>query len=103
MRVFILVTLSLFLGILLFLKGELEEAKQASNEIQVHYFTQEYVITKMTEDRCYGKAADDKEIFFKKELVQLPSGSKLKVDDRVIVYFENGKRTDGVLKVEKEN
>jgi lipopolysaccharide export system protein LptC len=98
MRVIILILLTLFLGLLVFLKVEMNEAKQASNVVEKEYFTQEYIITKIDDAGYYGKAENDERIFFKKEHV--PAGSVLKVNDPVVIYFEKDERIDGVVKVE---
>ena len=98
MRAFILILLTVFLGILVFLKVEMNEAKQASDVVEKEYFTQEYIITKIDDDGYYGKSEDDKGIFFKKELV--PTEIKLEVHDPVLIYFEKSERIDGVVKVE---
>lgn len=100
MRVFILILLTLFLGLLVFLKLELNDANEASNEAKKEYFTQEYIITDSNNSGYYGKDANGKSIYFKKEY--LPAGLKLQVEDTVIVYFEKGERIDGLLKVEKK-
>ena len=100
MRIFILILLTLFLGLLVFLKIELNHANKASNEIKQEYFTQEYTITDFNEAGYYGKAANGKRIFFKEKY--LSSEVDLQIEDTVIIYFEKGERIDGLLKVEKK-
>lgn len=100
MRVFILILLTLFLALLVFLKLELNDANKASNEIKQEYFTQEYIIKDIDDSGYYGQAENGKNIYFKKEYIS--PGLTLQIEDIVIVYYEKGKRIDGLIKVEKK-
>jgi len=100
MKAFILFLLTLFLGLLIFLKLEMNDATRAANTIKKEYTTQEYMITDIDDSGYYGKDENGKTIFFKKE--HLPAGQKLKLDDTVVIYFEKDERKDGLVKVEKK-
>ncbi|WP_423410607.1 hypothetical protein AABM38_12060 [Heyndrickxia sp. MSNUG] len=100
MKAFILFLLTLFLGLLIFLKLEMNEATRADNTIKNEYTTQDYMITEIVDSGYYGKDEDGKTIFFKRE--HLPAGQKLELDDTVVIYFEKDVRKDGLIKVEKK-
>lgn len=100
MKAFILFLLTLFLGLLIFLKLEMNEATRAANTIKKEYTTQDYMITEIVDSGYYGKDEDGKTIFFKRE--HLPAGQKLELDDTVVIYFEKDVRKDGLVKVEKK-
>ena len=100
MKALILFLLTLFLGLMIFLRLEMNDATKAVNMVKEEYITQEYKITEINNVGYYGKDETGKTIFFKKEL--LPADEKLKTEDTVIIYFDKGERKDGVVKVEKK-
>jgi hypothetical protein len=100
MKVFILCLLTLFLGLLIFLKLEMNEATKASKTVSNDYTIQEYMITDIDDSGYYGKDDSGKTIYFKKD--HLPSGQKLKLEDIVVIYFVKDERKDGLVKVEKK-
>ncbi|MEH7884981.1 hypothetical protein V7654_11750 [Bacillus sp. JJ1609] len=100
MKVFILFLLTLFLGLLIFLKLEMNEATEAANTVTNEYSTQEYMITDIDDSGYYGKDENGKTIYFKKDY--LPSGQKLELEDTVVIYFVKDERKDGLVKVEKK-
>lgn len=100
MKAFILLLLTLFLGLLIFLKFEYNAATKTAINVEKEYFTQEYTIIKIDESGYYGKNEDGKSIYFKKE--HLPDGQNLQVDETVLVYFNKHERRDGLVKVEKK-
>lgn len=100
MKRLILFLLTLFLGLLIFLKLEMNEATKASNTVTNEYTAQEYKITDIDDSGYYGKDDGGKTIYFKKE--HLPSGQKLKLEDTVVIYFVKDERKDGLVKVEKK-
>jgi hypothetical protein len=100
MKALILFLLTLFLGLLIFLKLEMNDATKAANKVKQEYITQEYEITEIKKDGYYGKNETGKTIFFKKE--HLPADEQLKTEDTVLIFFEKSERKDGVVKVEKK-
>lgn len=100
MKTFILILLTLFLGVLIFLKLEMNDATKAVNKVNNEYTTQEYMITDLDDSGYFGKDEAGKTIYFKKE--HLPAGQKLEIKDIVIIYFEKDERRDGLVKVEKK-
>lgn len=99
MRVLLLLLLTLLLGMMVYLKFEMEEARQVSNELETVYFTQEYTINKVDSSGYYGESGDGKSIYFKKEKVA--AYQKIKNGDAVILYFDKSGRIDGPVKIEK--
>lgn len=101
MRVFVLFLLTLLLGMMIYLKLEMDEARDASNQVKAEFFTEEFIITKIDDSGYHGVSHNGKSIYFKKE--KLESGARVKIDDTVILYFEKSERVDGLVKVEKKN
>jgi hypothetical protein len=99
MRVLLLFLLTLLLGLMVFLKFEMDEARQISNEVKIEYFTEEYTINKVDSSGYYGESADGKSIYFKKEKVT--AYQKIKNGDAVILYFDKSGRIDGPVKIKK--
>jgi hypothetical protein len=99
MRVLLLILLTLFLGVMVYLNFELYEANKVSNEIETKYFTEEYTINKADESGFYGESTDGKSIFFKKEKVS--ASQSIKKGDTVLLYFDKSRRIDGPIKIEK--
>ena len=97
MKVFVLLSLTMLLAALLYLDFKLTSVNQVSDVVQKDYLEHEYIITKKDETGYYGKSTDGLRIYFKKEKVT--PGHELKVDDHIIVYFEED-RKDGLVKVE---
>jgi hypothetical protein len=101
MRVFVLFLLTLLLGMMIYLKLEMDEARNASNKVKAEFFTEEFTITQIDDSGYQGVSHNGKRIYFKKE--KLESGEKVHIDDTVILYFEKSERVDGLVKVEKKN
>ena len=99
MRVLFLFLLTLLLGLMIYLKVEMDEAKRASNETETQYFTEEYTISKRDGSGYYGASSDGKSIYFKKEKV--PAQEKIQSGDSVLVYFDKSGRIDGPVRIEK--
>lgn len=99
MRVLFLFLLTMLLGLMIYLKVEMDEAKRASNEAETEYITEEYTISKSDDSGYYGASSDGKSIYFKKEKV--PSQEKIQSGDSVIVYFDKSGRIDGPVKIVK--
>jgi hypothetical protein len=99
MRVLLLFLLTLLLGLMVFLKFEMDEARKVSNEVETDYITEEFIINKSDDSGFYGKSTDGKSIYFKKEKV--PAYLKIQSGDSVLVYFDKSGRIDGPVKVEK--
>ncbi|WP_226674623.1 hypothetical protein [Mesobacillus jeotgali] len=99
MRVLMLFLLTLLLGLMVFLKFEMDEARQVSNEVETHYFTEEYTINKVDSSGYYGESSDGKSIYFKKEKVK--AYQNIENGDAVILYFDKSGRIDGPVKIEK--
>ncbi|MBT2661048.1 hypothetical protein [Bacillus sp. ISL-45] len=99
MRVLLLFLLTILLGLMVFLKFEMDEAQQISNEVETQYFTEEYTINKVDSSGYYGESTDDKRIYFKKE--KLTAYQIIKNGDAVIVYFDKSGRIDGPVKIKK--
>lgn len=101
MRVFVLFLLSLILGMMIYLKLELDEARDVSNQVKAEFFTEEFIITQIDDSGYYGVSHNGKNIYFKKE--KLESAASFNIDDTVILYFEKSERIDGLVKVKKKN
>ncbi|MBS8264047.1 hypothetical protein DYI25_06320 [Mesobacillus boroniphilus] len=99
MRMLFLFLLTLLLGLMIFLKFEMNEARKVSDEVETVYFTEEYTINKTDESGYYGESTDGKSIYFKKEKV--PANENIKSGDSVLVYFDKSGRIDGPVKIEK--
>lgn len=100
MKVFVLFLLSLLLGMMIYLKFEMDEARKVSNEIEVEYLTEEYTIKKVGESGYFGENEEGKSIYFKSEKVV--THSSLQIGNKVIVYFDKSGRIDGPVKIEKK-
>jgi hypothetical protein len=101
MRVFVLFLLTLILGMMIYLKLEMDEARNATSQVKAEFFTEEFTITQIEDSGYHGVSRNGKSIYFKKE--KLESGEKVHKDDTVILYFEKSERVDGLVKVEKKN
>jgi hypothetical protein len=101
MRVLLLFLLTLLLGLMVFLKFEMDEARQVSSEVEIQYFTEEYTINKVDNSGYYGESADGKSIYFKKEKVK--AFQNIENGDAVILYFDKSGRIDGPVKIEKKD
>jgi hypothetical protein len=101
MRVFVLFLLTLILGMMIYLKLEMDEARDASNQVKAEFFTEEFIITQIDESGYHGVSHNGKSIYFKKE--KLESGARVNLDDTVVLYFDKSERVDGLVKVEKKN
>lgn len=99
MRVLLLFLLTLLLGLMVFLKFEMDEARQVSSEVETQYFTEEYTINEVDNSGYYGESLDGKSIYFKKEKVK--TYQKIESGDTVILYFDKSGRIDGPVKIEK--
>lgn len=99
MRVLFLFLLTLLLGLMIFLKFEMDDARKVSNEVETEYFTEEYLINKIDDSGYHGASTDGKSIYFKKEKV--PANDKIKIGDSVLLYFDKSGRIDGPVKIEK--
>ncbi|WHX38489.1 hypothetical protein QNH36_12285 [Mesobacillus sp. AQ2] len=98
MRALVLFLLTLFLGLMIFLKIEMSDARKSSNEVKYDYFTEEYKISKVDSSGYFGEG-NGKTIYFKKEKVQ--TGVNIETGDKVTVYFDKSGRIDGPVKIEK--
>ncbi|MBT2692016.1 hypothetical protein [Bacillus sp. ISL-55] len=99
MRVLLLFLLTLLLGLMVFLKFEMDEARKVSNQVKAEYFTEAFIINKNDDSGFYGESADGKSIYFKKEKV--PAYVKIQSGDSVLLYFDKSGRIDGPVKIEK--
>ncbi|ESU33688.1 hypothetical protein G3A_05650 [Bacillus sp. 17376] len=101
MRVVLLVLLTLLLGLMVYLKFEMDEARKVSNEVESEYFTEEFIINKTDKTGYYGKSTDGKSIYFKKEKVA--ANVQIQNGDSVRLYFDKSGRIDGPVKIEKND
>ena len=101
MRMKILSGLTILLGVLIFINFFVNGSNPVTNQTEKEYITYSYTIVDIDDSGYYGQADDGQRIYIKKENVQM--NEDLKVNDRIIVYFEKGSRIDGLTKVEKEN
>lgn len=99
MRAFVLFLLTMVLGLMLFLKWEMEESRKVSNEDTPEYFTEKYFITRVDSTGYFGKSNDGKNIYFKKEKVRSSEGIESGVT--VLLYFDKSGRIDGPVKIER--
>jgi hypothetical protein len=99
MRVLFLFLLTMLLGLMIYLKVEMDEAKKASNETETEYIAEEYTISESDDSGYYGASKDGKSIYFKKEKV--PDSENIESGDSVLVYFDKSGRIDGPVKIEK--
>ncbi|WP_226641717.1 hypothetical protein [Mesobacillus subterraneus] len=99
MRVVFLFLLTMLLGLMIYLKVEMDEAKRASNETEAEYIFEKYTISERDDSGYYGASRDGKSIYFKKEKV--PDHEKIENGDSVLVYFDKSGRIDGPVKIEK--
>jgi small nuclear ribonucleoprotein (snRNP)-like protein len=100
MKVIILSLLTTLLGVLIFLNISLNNAKTTSNQIEKEYLTYQYTITEVDQSGYFGEGEDGQRIYIKKENVNVEDN--LKLNDRIIVYFEKDNIKDGLVKVEKD-
>lgn len=66
----------------------------------VEYTTVEYTITSIKGRQYTAKGVDGTEINFSAK--NIPSGKKIQVHDKVLIYFEKNNIGKGVIKVEKK-
>ncbi|WLR57173.1 hypothetical protein LC048_10100 [Mesobacillus subterraneus] len=99
MRILLLFLLTLLLGLMVFLKFEMDEARKVSNEVETDYFTEEFIINKSDDTGYYGESTDGKSIHFKKE--KISNKVNIKSGDSVLLYFDKRGRIDGPVKIEK--
>lgn len=99
MRLLFLCLLTLLLGLMIYLKFEMEEARKVSSEVETEYFTEEYTIDKSDDSGYFGKSTNGKSIYFKKEKVS--ADEKIRAGDTVTLYFDKSGRIDGPVKIEK--
>lgn len=99
MRVLFLFLLTLLLGLMIFLKFEMDDARKVSNEVETEYFTEEYMINKIDDSGYHGTSTDGKSIYFNKEKV--PADVNINSGDSVLLYFDKSGRIDGPVKIEK--
>ncbi|WP_079508978.1 hypothetical protein [Mesobacillus jeotgali] len=98
MRAFFLFLLTLVLGLMIFLKMEMDEARKISNEVQTEYIKEEYKIIKVDSSGYYGES-DGKSVYFKKDRVT--EDGEIHIGDKVMLYFDKSGRIDGPVKIEK--
>jgi hypothetical protein len=101
MRVLFLFLLTMLLGLMIYLKIEMNEAKRASNETETEYISEEYTISGSDDSGYYGASKDGKSIYFKKEKVT--DREKIESGDSVLVFFDKSGRIDGPVKIEKND
>lgn len=99
MRAFVLFLLTLTLGLMIFLKIEMDEAKKMSNEVKAEFFTEDVTISKVDSSGYFGESNNGKSIYFKKEKVS--ADEKIRAGDTVTLYFDKSGRIDGPVKIEK--
>jgi hypothetical protein len=99
MRILLLFLLTLLLGLMVFLKFEMDEAQKVSNEVETDYVTEKFIINKSDDSGFYGESTDGTSIYFKKE--KLPAFVKIQSGDSVLVYYHKSGRIDGPVKIEK--
>ncbi|RSD25581.1 hypothetical protein [Mesobacillus subterraneus] len=101
MRVFVLILLTLFLGLMMYLNFEMKEAKKAASETQPQYIQEEYTIIQADDAGYYGKSDSGKTIYFKKE--KLSGSQNVQDGDTVVVYFDKSGRIDGPVDIVKKD
>jgi hypothetical protein len=98
MRALLLFLLTLVLGLMIFLKIEMDEARKISNEVKTEYITEEYKIIKVDSYGYFGES-DGKSVYFKRDKVT--ADGKIQARDKVKLYFDKSGRIDGPVKIEK--
>lgn len=101
-RIIILVVLSLILLMLGLVRAHTTapvNTTSTKNNDPVEYVTKEYKINDINGNQYYGKADDGTGIHFSAE--NIPADVQIRVNDKVICYFEKNNLGKGLVKVEK--